>query len=269
MHFFLCLFALITIILNVCTAVDQSCDASNQDQSCDASNQGTNPADYPRANLRRLTLKDGPDPGGTVGCPAPGDPNALDAKHSYDILFADGTHLNGTSEPNVVEVTVQGLTFPLHISCSDPFPNGYGMKGGPVEGTPSSVATDTNGNVYMTCFNTNSKVFKFDVDGNSSTLTTVSLCNSPHQVTTDTRGNVYLACIKTDSTVFKFDQSGSSSSLNTTAPCTDPTTVAAGIDGKLYLTCSQESSLYLFCDPVFPTSAPTSTPTRVSTTIDE
>ena len=87
------------------------------------------------SNLRQLILPD------SIGCPAPGDSNAVDAEHSYDFYFADGTHLTGTSEHNVVEVTVDGKTFNLHISCSDPFPDGYGMKGGPVEGDNPPVVS--------------------------------------------------------------------------------------------------------------------------------
>ena len=245
MHFFLCLFALITIILNVCTAVDQSCDASNQ---------GTNPADYPRANLRRLTLKDGPDPGGTVGCPAPGDPNALDAKHSYDILFADGTHLNGTSEPNVVEVTVQGLTFPLHISCSDPFPNGYGMKGGPVEGVNPAVVEyriwKYMGVGTSSCHLENEcgDLFPSSAPTLAPTLLPTSSptgcdrflpipgpCSDPWDVATDFCGNAYVNCLNTDDVVYKFDKEDASSTL-TTFPqdCSNPRAVATDIYGNVY-----------------------------------
>ena len=86
-------------------------------------------------NLRtHRSLKTKPGPESSGPCPGPGDPNAVVARHSYDFTFADGTRVTGTSELNVVTVTVDGSTFDMHISCSDPFTDGYGTKGGPVEG---------------------------------------------------------------------------------------------------------------------------------------
>jgi len=72
-------------------------------------------------------------------CPALDDPNTALNDYSYDFLFADGSRVFGTSDKNTVDVTVAGKTFELHISCSDQFENGYGDKGGPVQGVNPKV----------------------------------------------------------------------------------------------------------------------------------
>ena len=60
------------------------------------------------------------------------DPNELLHKYSYNFTFADGTQLLGSSDDNVISVTVADATFDLHISCSDDFSGGYGDKDGPI-----------------------------------------------------------------------------------------------------------------------------------------
>ena len=63
----------------------------------------------------------------------------------------------GTSNSNMIQVVVDGLQFDLHISCSDTFDDGYGSKGGPVEGvnprvTKWSIWKYTNPGTEDCCF---------------------------------------------------------------------------------------------------------------------
>ena len=104
------------------------------------------------------------------------DPNAKD--YHYNFTFADGTHLTGFSDANTVDVTVDGKEFELHISCSDTYENGYGEKGGPVEGVNPRV--------------TNWHIRKFEDPGDSdcevkkecsgvyTTPTTPEQCSNPN-----------------------------------------------------------------------------------------
>ena len=64
-------------------------------------------------------------------CVGEDDPNPLIHQHSYNFTFGDGTEIIGSSDENVVTVTVSDATFDLHISCSDDFPGGFGRKDGP------------------------------------------------------------------------------------------------------------------------------------------
>ena len=81
-----------------------------------------------------------PSPTPSVCVPDTDDPNTDLKQYSYDFTFVDGTRVFGTSDSNTVTVSVDGDAFPLHISCSDTFKNGYGSKGGPVEGVNPAVA---------------------------------------------------------------------------------------------------------------------------------
>jgi hypothetical protein len=76
------------------------------------------------------------------------DPNSLLHKYSYDFTFSDGTRLAGSSDDKIISVVVAGAAFDLHISCSDDFADGYGVKNGPKAGQSPEQLPITNFKVW-------------------------------------------------------------------------------------------------------------------------
>ena len=119
--------------------------------------------EYDGHHLRNLFTGSSPTPApGATSAPTVHCDNPGVKKYSYDFTFADGTVINGFSDDNTVDVTVDGQTFELHISCSDDFADGWGEKGGPVEGQHQQVTSyqirkfkypgNSNCYVYKECF---------------------------------------------------------------------------------------------------------------------
>jgi hypothetical protein len=82
-------------------------------------------------------------------------------EYEYSFYFDGGngelTHISGASKKNEVTVDIDGKTFPLHISCSETFVDGYGEKGGPVSGVNppvvnSAITKHKNGSDLLISF---------------------------------------------------------------------------------------------------------------------
>ena len=119
--------------------------------------------EYDGHRLRSLCTDQAPTPApGTTQPPTSHCNNPNVKKYFFDFSFEDGTDISGYSDDNTVNVEVDGSVFELHISCSDNFENGYGEKGGPVEGVNPRVTSfqilkfkypgSSNCEVYKECF---------------------------------------------------------------------------------------------------------------------
>jgi hypothetical protein len=82
----------------------------------------------------------------------------------YYFNFEDGTLANGSTSRSEVEVTVDGKSFVVDVTCDDTFARGYGDVHGPVKGNNPAISNwevvrCQNGGVYTACDETEIDVF--------------------------------------------------------------------------------------------------------------
>lgn len=129
---------------------------------------------------------------------------------------------------------------------------------------PASIAFDTNGNAYVTNFNSGT-IIKIDADFNSHS-TWVSGLGNPFGIAIDQYNTVYVSD-NTDNVIYKYDSSGNlidtiGSSGSDPGEFSAPLGVYVDNAGNIFVADSGNGRVQQFVDTDFPQPTPTPTPTQ-------